>query len=299
MMFKPMLCSIGNKKLLEKKNYLFEPKLDGYRALLYKNKEIKLISRNGNDITKNYPELKLEKNINSKNAVIDGEIVIFEESGRPNFNLMQQRQENPNKVLYPATYVAFDILMKDNKLITLKPIEKRKEILNEVIKESSSIQINPYTDNGSELWKEIEKLKLEGVIAKKKKSTYQQYRSSDWVKIKNILTLDGIIIGYTSKKRKISSLALGLFHNNKIHYIGKVGTGFDEEMLVILERKLTKLKPIKAVNKNKEIKWVTPKYIAEIKFLEMTKDKILRAPSFVRLRDDKKIKECTFNQLIV
>lgn len=295
---KPMLAVLGNKEILKNKDFIFEPKLDGYRALLYKDKDsIKLLSRNNINLTNRFPELLLKDNIKADSAIIDGEIVVYNKKGHPDFQLVQGRHENPSTIEYPATYVAFDILEKDGKSLLNLPLTERKKILQDTIIESKRIQINLYTDKGEVLWKEVSKLEIEGVIAKRKSSPYQQQRSQDWIKVKLTNTLDAIIIGYTKGKRAISSLALGLYEkesSKKIIYLGKVGTGFSESLLEELKNKLEKIKTNKKIAETteKDIIWTKPLLVAEIKYHEFTKDKILRAPVFLRLRDDKKPEEC-------
>ncbi|MFZ5955216.1 MAG: non-homologous end-joining DNA ligase [Nanoarchaeota archaeon] len=295
MKFKPMLAIAGTKKYLSQKNFIFEPKLDGYRALCYKNDELKLITRNGIDITWDFPELNFSKNINAKNAVIDGEIIIYDKNGNPNFQLLQQRKLMKNY----SCFVAFDILMKDNIDITERSLWERKKILDDTIKENKKIQKIFFTKEGDKLWKVIEQRKLEGVIAKNLNSSYEQKRSLNWIKIKIVKTTDCIILGYKTKKRKISSLVMGAYDkNNNLIILGKVGTGFKERNLIELDKLFDSLKLDEAIFqidelKEKNITWLKPILVCEISYAEVTQDKKLRAPSFIRLRPDKSANECT------
>lgn len=308
-LYKPMLAKIGSKEDLNKKGYIFEPKLDGTRAICYKNKEIKLINRRNRDITFRYPEFDFSKNINAKSCVLDGEIIIYDKNGNPNFNLLQSREQLDKKLLielrskeFPATYVVFDILYKNKKDLTNLPLIERKRILRNTIKESKYIQTIFYTLNGKDLWREVTKRKLEGVMAKNISSKYSAgERSADWLKIKFLKSIDCIIVGYTQERRIISALALAVYDKGKLIYIGRVGTGFTEEFLQNLLEQLRPLQiknaPVKYLGKEK-INWVKPELVCEVKFLEISKDNILRAPVFLRMRNDKPAKECTLREQI-
>jgi bifunctional non-homologous end joining protein LigD len=303
--YQPMLCALKDKSYLKNKDYIWEPKLDGTRVLIYVNKSIKLINRRNKNITSRYfPELDFRKNIKAKSAVLDAEIVIYDKKGNPNFNLLQSREQTTNKVLieikskeYPATFVVFDILELNNKPLINKPLEQRKNILKKIITDSKHIEKIFYTTKGQALWKIITKRKLEGVIGKQKASKYYPGKRTDkWIKIKFLTTLDAIIIGYTTKKRAISSLLLAIYHKNKLTYIGKVGTGFTESFLRELYKTLTKIKQKKPLLKlNEKVTWVKPKLVCEVKYLELSKNLIMRAPSFIRLKQDKNPQECVLN----
>lgn len=294
-----MLAKNSDKEILKSKDYIFEPKIDGYRALCIKKdtKKLEFISRNGKSITDDFPEFNFLKNINAKKCILDGEIMIFDAQGNPSFELMQNRSRNQGK----AVYVVFDILEKDGKDLRDLPIEKRKEILANTIIENEHLQIIPFTDNGTELWKKIHKRNLEGVMAKRKASSYIGQRSSQWLKIKEVNTIDCVIIGIIQKKREISSLALGLYdENNHLRFIGKVGTGFSEHLLNELNGLLKRTKNLKVKlygDLPKNLIPVVPNKVCEIKFLRVTKDFKLRMPVFIRLRPDKLPEECLFKQL--
>jgi len=278
-----MNAVIGNVKDITKKNLIFEPKLDGYRALCHKNKKLKFISRNGINLTEEYPEFYFFNQINAESCILDGEIVVFDSKGNPNFGLLQNH-------LFPAVYIAFDILMKNGKDLTSKSLIERKLILDETIEDSESIKKMFFTKDGKELLKISKKRKLEGIIAKDINSKYEQRRSDKWIKIKFTKTMDCIILGYTSKNRGISSLLLGAYSGKKLIFIGKVGTGFNEGNFSDLRKKLKEDEPaigipIKAV-------FVKPNIVCEVKYSEITKDKKLRAPVFLRIREDKLPEEC-------
>lgn len=301
---KPMLAKVGSKELFNKEGFIYEPKLDGTRAVCYYNNgKIKLINRRGRNITKRYPEFNFKKNIKADSCILDGEIVIYNDEGNPDFNLLQRREHIEKEIMiqlrskqYPATYVVFDIIKLNNEDLTNKHLLKRKDILEKTVSDNDIIQKIFYTTRGESLWNVVRKRNIEGVIAKKKNSKYESdKRSSQWLKIKFLKTIDCIIIGYTQEKRIISALALGVYDKGKLRYVGRVGTGFTEKFLKELKEQLTKLeakKPPVSYESSKDIKWVKPKLICEVKYLELTKDKQLRAPSFKSLRNDKPLKEC-------
>ncbi len=297
---KPMLAKLGTESDLGKKGFIYEPKLDGYRALCFANDKIKLLSRREKDLTFQYPELNLRKSIKAKNCILDGEIVIYDEKGDPSFRLLQERGQTSKKqiITQPATYIVFDILMKDNKDLKILPLSERKQILEKTIIENESLQLIHYTTDGKKLWKIAKKRGIEGVIAKEKNGKYHPgLRTGSWIKIKALKTMDCIIVGYTTERRAISALALAAYDNDKLRYIGKVGTGFNEKMIALLKEKLGKIGIEKqAVETNmKNIHWVKPENVCEVKYLEFTKDRMLRAPSFMNLRDDKLPEECAID----
>jgi len=302
-----MLCKTGNREILKSKHYIFEPKLDGTRALIFidkKKKVFRIINRRNREISYRYPEFNFFNNV-KESCILDGEIVVFNEKGLPDFNLLQQREQTENKIeikikskTIPACFVVFDILKLKEKDLRRLGLEKRKEILSKnVVKEDEYFKkIISYCD-GIKLWKIVKKLKLEGVIAKRKNSIYREGRSEDWLKIKNFKSVDAIVIGFTKEKREISALALGLYKDGKIFYIGKVASGLDEDKIKTFLKIARKTKPFKVENLNAKINFVKPEIVAEIKYMEFTKKKELRVPIFLRFRFDKDVKECTLDEL--
>jgi bifunctional non-homologous end joining protein LigD len=235
--------------------------------------------------------------------VLDGEIVVYDQDGRPNFASLAKRDhvdderliEERSKSL-PATYAVFDILEKDGESLLTLPLTARKEILADTIRNAHHIEQIFWTEHGKSLWQEAKRRNLEGVMAKDASSHYVPgQRLGLWRKIKFLKTIDAIILGYTHEKRSISALALGVYHNGELRYIGGVGTGFTEDFLADLSKQLGKIKTTKApvpYDGPKDYTWVKPKLVCEVEYLQLTKSKSLRAPSFIRLRDDKLPKDC-------
>lgn len=308
-----MLAEIGNQEIFKEKGWIFEPKFDGTRvAIVKEGNKVRLINRRGKDISYRYPELRgIVKNIKANSCILDAELVVLNKEGKPDFNLLQQREQLDNKVLielksaeWPATLFVFDVLQTDKHSTTSLPLKARKELLNKIVEDSEFITKCPYTFDGKKLWEKVREQGLEGVMAKKIDSVYEGKRSKNWLKIKNLNTVDAIVVGLTrgrGARKKLGALVLACYDEGKLTYVGKVGTGFDEstiDFLLSQLQKITTKKPaIKDVSKIKEIEedvvWVKPMLIAEVKFLELTKDKKLRAPSFMRLRFDKKPQDCT------
>ncbi len=193
MKYKPMLAQTGNKKDLEKKDYIFEPKLDGIRALCHVNNKLQFFTRTEDNITKQFPELSFREVINAKNCVLDGVIVVYNEQGNPDLQLLQGRDQLVSSLAirmrvtqHPATYVVFDILEKNGKSLLQKPLGERKKILEATVKNADNIQIIPYMKNGNKLWNEILQRNIEGVIAKEINSLYEtEKQSASWLKIKS------------------------------------------------------------------------------------------------------------------
>jgi bifunctional non-homologous end joining protein LigD len=295
-----MLCTLGDKRDLIHKGYIYEPKLDGIRAICYvSSKGIKLITRNGIDITHQFPEFKFIKNIKATSCVIDGEIVAYDKKGHPDFNLLQNRAISG----VPATFVVFDILVKNGKSLIDLPLLERKNILESTLKDGNGLEVIAYSADGKKLWKFAKKHHLEGVIAKQMDQTYSvAKRVHHWIKIKFTKELECVIIGFTQDKRSVSSLALGLYQGNKLYYVGKVGTGFSEADIDDLYKKfqtiIAKKSPVvNADSAPRTIIWIKLKFVADIKYFQMTHNKRLRGPVFLHLRKDKKPLECTFSQI--
>ena len=309
----PMLCEKGIERVLDEKGYIFEPKMDGTRCIAEVYEEVRLINRRGRDISKRYPEIVKELGRVTHNCVLDGEIVCFNEEGVPDFNLLQKREQIDSDLLIearakgiPATYVVFDILARGEEDLSEKPLGERKKILDETVQDAEHIMKIDYEADGRKLWDEIRKKGMEGVVAKRVDSAYYPgMRKWDWLKLKNLKTIDVVLVGYTTEKREISALGMALYQDADLVYIGSVGTGFSENLIKMLKREIRelKLKTDKApvVNpekvKHKGMKWIKPHLVGEIQYLEVTGGGELRAPSFKGLRWDKPIEECSFDQL--
>jgi bifunctional non-homologous end joining protein LigD len=296
-------------------DFCFEIKFDGTRCIAYIDKEkksVKFLNRRLKFFQDNYPELQdIWKDVNAKRVILDGELVVFEK-GKPNFYKLAEREHTGEKLrikflseISPATYVVFDILHKDGKDLINLPLIERKKILEKTVKESERVLLSAYIiGKGKKFFEEARKRGLEGVMAKRLNSTYQlNKRSKDWLKIKYLKTLDCVICGYTLgsgwREKYFGALILGCYDKGKLRYVGRVGTGLDEKGYAELTKKLQELKTEKCpFEKKPEFPpsvvpvWVKPKLVCEAKFMNLSQDLIMRAPSFIRLREDKLPEEC-------
>lgn len=289
-----MNAYIGSKELFDQEGWVFEPKLDGFRAILYVNGDLEFFSRNDLSLNDKFPDLLgIRKNIQAKNCVLDGEIVSYNKNGVPHIAQLKKGHK--------AHFIVFDILMKDGVSLINLPLMERKRILEETVKNGSKIEKSFYTKNGKELWKVVIQKGFEGVMAKREDGKYSPgLRTKAWLKVKSLNTADCVILGYrSSARRSLSSLALGLYdeHGN-LQYIGQVGTGFTEalidELLVNFKPYEVDKVPIKGLSL-KNIQWLKPHFVCEVAFLEFTADKKIRHSALKRMRPDKKPRQCTFN----
>lgn len=302
----PMLCTLVEVPF-DDKNWLFEKKFDGIRCIaVIKKKMVKLFSRNGKTLNQTFPEIVNSLTRISCDLIIDGEIVAFEKKGdelKTSFKNLQKRLNvrAPSHELikkYPVHFYIFDCLKKENKDLRNKSLLERKKILRESVNFTDPLLWSDYViGEGRELFKRAEKKDWEGIVGKKIFSRYEGKRSKNWIKIKCEKSQEFIIIGYTLPQRSrigFGSLLLGYYdEKNHLQYAGKVGTGFSHDFLLTFTKKIKRLHlkhPALNINVNDSI-WISPRYVAQVKFSEKTKDKKLRHPVFLGLRKDKKAKE--------
>lgn len=297
-MITPMLSHLIEGPF-DSKDWIFEIKWDGFRALGIKTKQVEILSRNQISFNSRFPEIVKELKKLRSSFIVDGEIVILDEHGRSKFQLLQNYQKK--KVGAPLYYL-FDILFYDGKDITHLPLLERKMILNALLSQKSLTHIK-YCEHvegkGKALFKEALKHGLEGIMAKKADSTYQQKRSRDWLKIKGKMRQEMVIGGFTEprgSRKKFGALLVGIYEKGKLHYCGHVGGGFSEQLLneVYSQLKKNKTKVCPFVNQpkpNMPVTWLKPNLVCEIAFAEWTEEGILRQPVFKGMRIDKSPKE--------
>ena len=277
------------------KNFIFEIKYDGFRALAFiENGKVKLVSRNGNDLTKKFNVIanSLKVSLTDKLAVLDGEIVVFDGNGRSDFSLLQESLKTGKSNF---CYVVFDILALGEEDVRNKELIYRKTLLKGLSKFfTKNIILSDFVEgNGEKCFEVAKNLNLEGIMAKRKNSQYLGTRNDDWQKIKCYQRQEFVIGGFTEKNNQFSSLLVGYYNENKLIFIGKVGTGFTESVKEKLSKMLLKkqIKKSPFVNfKEEEVIYVSPNYVAEIQFAEVTGDNLLRQASFIALREDKDAK---------
>lgn len=280
--FKPMLLKEFNKPF-NSEDYIFEVKFDGIRSLIFVNKkEIKIQSRNQKNLTHLFPELKnLKKQVN-ENVIFDGEIIAFD-NNKSSFSKIQERLhlKDKNKIIKasienPVTFIAFDIIY-ENKDLTSKTLLERKKFLDKYKDTDEFIKTKIIDKNGIDLFKSIKKLKLEGIVAKRKDGKYHiNKRTDDFVKIKNIQRDEFVIGGYEIKKNGILSLSIGEYINNKLSFVGKVSVHKNYKIY----KKIIKLKKAKNPfsNFDEDIYYLTPTLTCHVEYLERTKSNHLRHP---------------------
>ena len=303
------------------KDWLFEIKWDGYRAVAFiANGKVRLVSRNQNELTARYPELKdMADSIKAKSAILDGEVVALDAEGRASFSLMQQRtgfrpggHRAAAKADVPVLYYAFDLLYLDGYDWRRMPLEDRKNKLFSILKQGDSVRYSDhYAAQGKALFEIAREKKLEGILAKKRNSCYEERRSREWLKIKIRHRMECVVGGYTEPegtRAHFGSLVLGLYDKRgRLIHVGQVGSGFDQKLLAgiwkMLQKIESKANPFHGeVEALRKVSWVKPELVAEVEYAEWTEGANtgsgpkLRAPVFSGLRDDKDPKECTLER---
>lgn len=313
---KPMLATLVDEPF-DDADWLFEIKWDGYRAIAYiQDGDVRLVSRKQNEFH-DYPELRgLPDYLKARRVILDGEIVALDEQGRPSFSLMQQRtgisfdgHRRAKRSDVPIMYYAFDLLWAEGYNLMRVDLEKRKEVLQQIVQNSGLLRYSEhFAGQGKAVYKVAAEKKLEGIIAKRAKSCYEQKRSSDWLKIKITQSIECVIGGYTEprgSREHFGSVVLGLYDEKKqLIPVGQAGSGFTEQTHADMWELLKKLKTdknpfaFKPVS-DRRVYFVRPELVAEIKFTEWTHESEegglkMRAPVYLGLRQDKKPEECIF-----
>src|SRR5580692_11627584 len=308
----PMLASLDTRPP-SGPAWLYEVKWDGVRALCFiADNELRILSRSGKRCDQQYPELSvLPRRVRASQAILDGEIAVLDEKGRSSFNLIQPRisVSDANAVAHlsrstPVNLFLFDLLYLDGYDLRDVPLEERKRLLSEIVTATDRIHVSDFfTVDGDAMLEAARNNGLEGIVAKARGSKYEGRRSREWVKVKVVTSGDFVIGGFTHGERDyFSSLVLGLYDGAKLTHAGQVGTGFNEKSLKEIHGKIepliTKKSPFTGTVKAlRDVTWLQPDLVAEIKYLEMTPDGLLRAPVFVALRPDKDPKECVRESL--
>jgi bifunctional non-homologous end joining protein LigD len=301
--------------------WLFEIKWDGYRAIAFiAEGKVRLVSRNQNDLTAQYPELEsIPSFIKAETVVLDGEIAALDEHGRSSFSLMQQRtgiraggRRTASRQDISVLYYVFDLLYLDGYDLRRVSLEERKDLLAKITSLDGPVRYSDHFSQGKALFDVAKQKGLEGILAKRRTSVYEERRTREWLKIKITQTLDCVIGGYTEPEGTRSyfgSIVLGLYDKQgELIHVGQAGTGFDQAMLKQVWQALKKLETKHSpfshgVEALRTVHWVKPELVAEIKFTEWTHESAeggmkLRAPVFLRLRNDKDPKECVLQQLV-
>jgi len=319
----PMLAT-PTAKAFDDPDWLFEIKWDGYRAVAFiEDGRVRLVSRSQNDLTAQFPELgSLPQFVKAQRAILDGEIVALDGEGRPSFSLLQQRtgfqpgkRRLPRREGVPVVYYAFDLLYFDGLDLRRVALHQRKQLLQERIVAGGGDVVHfsdHYAEKGLDLFEAAKQRGLEGIVAKKSGSAYEEKRSSNWLKIKITQRQECVIGSYTDpegSREYFGALVLGLYdQQGRLIHVGQVGTGFDhktlKEMFARLQSLKTKQNPFYGeIGGLRKVQFVRPELVAEIKFAEWTHETAeggmkLRAPVFIGLRADKSAEECRLEEAV-
>ena len=299
----PMLSGSAAKPP-EGDNYIHEIKWDGIRALIsMEDGQVRIMTRNQNDVTKQFPELAADKAFRATCGLFDAEIVCLDKSGKADFKKVIHRLMSTgettiqkNSKTSPVYCYIFDCLYLDGRSLIHEPLMKRREWMRDAIKSDSPYRISEAVDDGVALFAAAKEHQLEGIISKEKTGKYLPGKRSDqWLKVKVRSTVECYILGYNPGKGNRSAVFGGLHiaerKGDEFIYRGKVGTGFDDALIKDIYQQIKALKEIKKpipdkVMDEKISKWVEPKLVAEISYSMITKDNQFREPVFVRLRPD-------------
>jgi bifunctional non-homologous end joining protein LigD len=323
---KPRFVEPMKAKLVERPpaagDWTYELKFDGIRLIALKdNGKVSLLSRNQNDLSARFPEIvEAIKNLPADECVLDGEVVTLDEQGRSSFQLLQAREMEGQKT--PIYFYAFDLLQLEGKSLVSLHLEARKSVLEKLCASAGeSIRYSgAIGGDATQLLKEVKRLRLEGIIGKQRNSVYEPgRRSGAWIKLKCVNEQEFVIGGYTppqGARKYFGAILVGYYKDHDLVFAGKVGTGFTTKSLAALHKKFraqgrAECPFVDLPSKQngrwvlgitpsmmRKIHWINPKFVAEIKFAEWTRDGKLRAPVFMGLREDKKPSEAVREAMI-
>jgi bifunctional non-homologous end joining protein LigD len=290
--------------------WVFEPKYDGYRVIAaHEGGAARLRYRSGREATGIYPEIaRALAALPVEHAVLDGELVVLDEEGRPRFQLLQQRAQltrprdaERGALELPAVLYAFDLLGFGDRDLRPLPLLERKRLLERLLPSRGPLRFAPhFAERGEAVFEQARRLGFEGVVAKRADSPYRAGRSSDWRKIRGHRSGDFVIVGFTAPRGERSgfgALHLARPSAEGLRYVGRVGSGFDEATLRALRTALEALRRdtppcTGALPRARGHHWVEPRLVCEVRYAEVTADGHLRQPVFLRLREDKAPAEC-------
>ena len=299
------MAATSVQNLPEGPQWLYEVKLDGYRALAMKSgSRVQIRSRNNKDLTAGYPIVaEATSRLRAESAVIDGEIVAVDRRGRPSFQALQNRSSYPD---HTTVFYAFDLLHLNGDDLTRLPLEERKARLEDVVRDSGVLVSHSLRGTAAQVIDAVRRLRLEGVIAKRKDSRYASgVRGNAWVKLKLDRQQEFVIGGYRPGPHGIDALLVGYYNRGKLTFAGKVRAGFTPHLR---NEVFASLKPLHSTRcpfvdlpnsktsrwgggvtpeQMTEMQWVKPKRVAQIRFVEWTVDDHLRHAAFLGLREDK------------
>ncbi|MBI2963955.1 MAG: DNA ligase D [Deltaproteobacteria bacterium] len=303
---RPMLAEARDRPF-SGKDWLFELKYDGFRLLVAREGgEPRLLYRRGDDVTARFPEIaRAVRALPFDSLVMDGEVVVLDETGRPSFQRLQKRAQLARAAdveraagEHPATAFLFDLVGVEGFDLRSLPLVERKEILRRIVPPAGALRYADHVaERGGDFFEEVGRLGLEGMVAKQRSSPYRAGRSADWIKVRREHAADFAIVGFTEpggSRRGLGALHLAGGAAGDLRYAGRVGSGLDERTLGALRGRLQGLRrpspPCSGPTpRGREHVWVEPELVCEVRFKERTGDGSLRQPVFLRLREDKTI----------
>ena len=299
---KPMLAEAG-EAVRSNPQWRYEPKLDGYRVIAFvQGTTVRLQSRRGLDLTACFPELAADLAAQAAQMILDGEIVALDAAGRPSFNALQNRAQLKTATEIaaaqrdtPVVLVCFDLLHFAGLNLRAAPYRDRRRYLAQCLLPSRHLQLVHVSENAEQLYAAALSQGFEGIIAKRLDSVYQAgRRSRAWLKIKAARSAEFLIGGYTrgqGAREPLGALLLGYWEGKALRYAGHVGSGLNDEVIGALLKRAAKLKRRNSPFADppplhRPTHWLKPELVAEVSFSEWTPGGALRAPVFVRLRED-------------
>lgn len=309
----PLMLAETAKAPFSGPDWIFELKYDGYRVLAVRDTggTARLRSRNGHDLTATYPEIaRVMRALPYGRVVLDGELVVLDDAGRPSFARLQKRSQLRRKldieratIGLPAAMFAFDLLEFEGYDLRSLPLVERKALLRRVVPAAGAIRFADHVaEHGEAMLEGVRKMGLEGIMAKKAAAPYRGGRSPAWLKLPIEKTGDFVVCGYTEPegtRTGFGALHLGIHEDGKLVYAGRVGTGFTDAQLrdfaAALAAHRRKTPPCRGATlpKGEKHAWVRPEWVVEVRYKTVTEDGLLRHPSFLRVRDDKDPADCT------
>src|SRR3954447_17712779 len=302
------MMAVSAAKLPAGPEWTYEVKWDGYRAQAVKDgAAVSLASRNLKNITRQYPEVaRAAALVHARSAVLDGEIVALTADGRPSFQALHHAATAGLSVVY----YAFDLLHLNGKDLTAVPLDARRDALRRIVDGSGVLLSDPLPGTPAQIADAVRGLGLEGVVAKRRRSTYAPGRRSDaWVKVRFAKHQELVIGGFTPTAANFDSLVVGYYDRTKLMCAGKVRNGFTPHLRAELFERMREHEQTRCPFVNlpstrtghwgegitaedmKTLRWLKPALVAEIAFAEWTRDGSLRHAAFIALRDDKRAKD--------
>jgi bifunctional non-homologous end joining protein LigD len=290
--------------------WLFEIKYDGYRLLASRDDGRPALKfRGGGDASASFPEItRVMAGLPYDRVIIDGEVVVLDDQGRPSFGRLQKRARLTRRsdidrasLELPAVLFAFDLLAFGDRDTRPLPLTERKRLLQSVVPSIGPIRFADHIEGtGADILEAAQRMNLEGIVCKRASSPYRSGRSADWIKIRFQRADDFVIVGFTTPKRGrvgLGALHLAVREGDGYRYAGRVGTGFSDRQLEDLRRRLEASRrdspaATGALPKGREHVFTNPEIVCEVRYKEWTADGQLRHPVFLRLRDDKTPEEC-------